>query len=148
MSSLYNTPTDTAMRLLLILREKGESLSQGHLLAIDFVATFGLTFGIAGTNLHGNSYLNLAEFPARKNLVSNAIRYLVTNALIDINETSSGFLFSLNKTGEEIICRISGNYMEEYRSVACSAIRLYASMPDSEIIQFVQNYHLKQEDGI
>lgn len=148
MNNIYSNPIDTAFRLLLVLRShQASQLTEMRLLALDFIATFGRSFHISRTSLHGESPFNLAELPARKSLVHEAIKYLVTHDLVKVVDTQSGFFFAINDSGEKLTHTLESRYADEYLAAIRIAEQKYSAQTDEELMAMVQKQWQAQEEA-
>jgi|BioPla2DNA2_1021312.scaffolds.fasta_scaffold67154_2 hypothetical protein len=147
MSNIYSNPIDTAFRLLLVLQNhETDNLTEMRLLSLDFIATFGRSFQISQSSLHGESPLNLAELPARKALVHKALQYLVTHDLVRVFDTKLGFGFVINEAGKRLVNALESRYAIEYSAAIQTAEHKYSAMTDEELMVMVQEQWQLQEE--
>lgn len=148
MSNIYSNPIDTAFRLLLVLHNhETDKLTEMRLLSLDFIATFGRSFQITESSLHGESPLNLAELPARKVLVNKALKYLVTHGLVRVFDTKTGFCFVIDEAGKRLVNALESRYAIEYSAAIQAAEQKYSAKTDEELMVMVQEQGQLQEEA-
>lgn len=133
MNSAFNSNTEIALRILLSLYACEESLSVDEVVILDFMTVYAKDFGIASYNLHGENKSKESEFAARRQQVKEAIRFLVTQDYINVEESESGFLFSINEKGTTLCDAMEGNYAADYTAAAIKAAD-YAKHNDLEVL--------------
>ena len=132
---------------MLLRTHQASKLTEMRLLALDFIATFGRSFHISRSSLHGESPFNLAELPARKSLVHKAIKYLVTHDLVEVVDTRSGFFFAINDAGEKLTHKLDSRYANEYLAAIRIAEQKYSTHTDEELMVIVQKQWHAQEEA-
>lgn len=120
-NSAFNSNTEIALRILLSLYASEESLSVDELVILDFITVYAKDFGISNYNLHGENRSKESEFAARRQQVKEAIRFLVTQDYIDVEEAENGFLFSINQKGTILCDSMESNYAADYAAAAIKA---------------------------
>lgn len=121
-NNAFNSNTEIALRVLLALYASEESLSVDELVILDFVTVYARDFGITTYNLHGDNKSKESEFAARRQQVKEAIRFLVTQDYIDVEEAENGFLFSINAKGTALCDSMESTYAADYTAAAAKAI--------------------------
>ena len=88
---------EVSLRILLMLNEiKNIELDELRIGAIDFIAIYAADFGLLDENLHGYGNYRFSEYPARKELVSSAIKELALNNDILFSPSKQGFLYKVS----------------------------------------------------
>ena len=121
MNNAFNSNTEIALRILLSLYAIEESLSVDELVVLDFMTVYARDFGIATYNLHGDNKSKESEFAARRQQIKEAIRFLVTQGYIDVEEAENGFLFSINDKGSALCDAMESSYAVDYTAAAIKA---------------------------
>ena len=121
MNNAFNSNTEIALRILLSLYASEESLSIDELVILDFITVYANDFGIATYNLHGENKSKESEFAARRQQAKEAIRFLVTQDYIDVEEAETGFLFSINEKGTALCDAMESTYAADYTAAAIKA---------------------------
>lgn len=120
-NNAFNSNTEIALRVLLSLYASEESLSVDELVILDFITIYAKDFWVSTYNLHGENKSKESEFAARRQQVKEAIRFLVTQDYIDVEETNSGFLFSINQKGTVLCDAMESSYAADYTAAASKA---------------------------
>lgn len=113
--SAIGSTFEISLRILLILNELAPAkLDEQQIGAIDFIAVYAADFGLMDENLHGYSNYRYSEFPARKQMVSSALKNLVLDGYVRLYLTSSGYRYSLLEAGKMICTKLTSGYAKEY----------------------------------
>lgn len=121
MNSAFNSNTEIALRILLSLYASEESLSVDELVILDFVTVYAKDFGITTYNLHGENKSKESEFAARRQQIKEAIRFLVMQDYVDVEEAENGFLFCINANGIALCDSMESTYAADYTAAAIKA---------------------------
>lgn len=132
-NSAFNSNTEIALRILLSLYATEESLSIDELVILDFITVYAKDFGIASYNLHGDNKSKESEFAARRQQVKEAIRFLVTQDYINVEEAANGFLFSIDQKGTTLCDSMESTYAADYTAAAIKAAE-YTKQHDLETL--------------
>ena len=69
MNEMFNTPFETALRVLLLLESESRAdFTINMIAALDFAALYGKSFKFSNENLHGDNLFKFSEFATRKEL--------------------------------------------------------------------------------
>lgn len=113
--SAIGSTFEISLRILLMLNELWPAkLDEHQIRAIDFIAVYAADFGLLDENLHGYSNYRYSEFPARKQMVSSALKNLVLDGYVRLYPTSSGYRYSLLETGKTVCTKLTSGYAQEY----------------------------------
>lgn len=144
-NNAFNSNTEIALRVLLSLYATEESLSIDELVILDFVTVYAKDFGISTYNLHGENKSKESEFAARRQQVKEAIRFLVTQDYIDVEEAENGFLFSNNQKGTALCDSMESNYAADYSAAAIKAMDYMRSHDLEDLLSSINrkalNFH-------
>jgi len=135
MSSVFNSPFEVSIRVLLVLMADDAPKSIDMIAAMDFISAYGKTFKISGTNLHGENYYMFGELTARRTIVKKAIRALLQNDMIDVYEKEDGFYFKANDSGEDYCSSLTSDYAREYAKTAKAAAVFIGQKSDKDIFK-------------
>jgi|GEM_PF-158418 len=113
--SAIGSTFEISLRILLMLKELSPAkLDEQQIGAIDFIAVYAADFGLLDENLHGYSNYRYSEFPARKHIVSSALKNLVLDGYVRLYPTSSGYRYSLLEAGKTVCTKLTSGYAKEY----------------------------------
>lgn len=123
--TLLGSPFEMSLRILLMLDEITDAeLDEQQICSIDFIAVYAADFGLLDENLHGYGSYRFGEYPARKRLVSAALKDLVLNGNVVFSPSRKGFIYRISDTGRKVSRAFTSSYACEYRiavhAVACS----------------------------
>lgn len=111
MTSLFNTPEETAARLALAFPHLGKSVSLDELTAIDLAATYMHSFQLGISNLHGDMPYAAAEYDARRKRIKEGLARLVIDGLI---HTDVGTTFTSTPSCASYADNFTGDYARAY----------------------------------
>ena len=133
MNELFNTPFETALRVLLLLESESRAdFTINMIAALDFAALYGKSFEFSNENLHGDNLFKFSEFATRKELAGEGLKYLVQKGLIDVNATKSGFIYRISPEGKVFSKKLDTKYAQDYREQVGLALLHFSN--DSEQI--------------
>ena len=111
--SAIGSTFEISLRVLLMLNELWPAkLDEQQIGAIDFIAVYAADFGLLDENLHGYSNYRYSEFPARKQMVSSALKNLVLDGYVRLYPTSSGYRYSLLETGKKVCTKLTSTFSQ------------------------------------
>lgn len=139
MKELFNTTFEMELRIVLLLSNiEGKFLSSEEITTLDFIVTYGKVFGISDKNMHGNSIYKFGEIASRRELVSLALKNLVTSGMLKVN-LENGYLFALSDTGINYANQLMSEYANEYYTNANRAISEYGEYSAEELMRMIHN---------
>ena len=122
-NSALGSTFEISLRILLLLNEVHvTSLDEQQIGAVDFISVYAADFDLLDENLHGYSNYRFSEYPARKRLVSSAIKELLLDGNIRFQMALTGYKYSIADAGKSICKKLTSNYADEYR-IAFQTVR-------------------------
>ena len=113
--SAIGSAFEISLRILLMLNALSPAkLDEQQIGEIDFIAVYAADFELLDENLHGYSNYRYSEFPARKQMVSSALKNLVLDKYVRLYPTSSGYRYSLLESGKMVCSKLTSGYAKEY----------------------------------
>lgn len=135
MNSIYNQKYEIAMRVLLLLSVSDKPMSIDTIASLDLMITYGKYFQLTDSNLHGENSYYFSELSARRNLIKNALPYLVITGLIEICDSKKGLEYNSSPNGITIAKNIKTNYGNEYLEIAKEVMSKTKGLSDNQIIK-------------
>lgn len=130
-NKIFNTPYETALRLLLLLGIRPGGLTAETIYMADFLATYGKDYGISPSDLHGDNDLKCLELPARRNLCTGAVQMLSHMELAHVCYTRDGIFYRLTEKGQHARRQLQGAYASQYQDNAEKALSHF--FPEKDI---------------
>lgn len=121
---VFNTAFETSLRILLLLDASDSDLDEQTIRTADFIATYGKEFNLSSDSPNGDNPYMYCELAARKSLINEAIRILVTDGFVQPSATGSGFLYRTTFHGHHYAVSLKSDYAKEYQQAASSALEL------------------------
>lgn len=138
MMELYNTPLETALRLLLIFEEGSQPYySKDLIAAVDFITLYGYSFGFSTKNINGDNAFKYSEYATRRLLADEALIILVRRKLIKAVCSEWGFLYSITEQGTQFANSLCTSYADEYREQCHMVLSKLAEEDEKDIIKIV-----------
>ena len=88
-----------------------------RMVSYDFIATYGKYFGVDNENLHGDNEYSFGELSARRKMMMQSIKYLVTKDLIRAVDTDKGFVYRITDGGAQVVREMRSEYALRYLKV-------------------------------
>ena len=144
MSDIFNSPFEISLRILLILEHaKDKYYSTDMLASIDFISVYGCDFGIANSNLHGDSLFKYSEFATRRVLVQDAVKKLVLKGLISVSCNTNGFTYSNSSIGITYCKKLESDYANTYREVVSKTINFIQNKSEKVILNIINEHSIR-----
>lgn len=137
MERLYNTPFENSLRIVVLLDVLQCSASLDRLYAMDFIITYGKTFGISESNLNGDNQYKFSEFASRRELIRLALRELVLNGYAKAVNDKKGIFYQITGDGENYCRSFTNDYATEYRRTAQVLCQTVIDRSDQVIIKAI-----------
>lgn len=135
MSSIFNTPFEVSLRILLTLESAPRQWwTADRIAAFDFITAYSGDFGIANANLHGENNYKYSEFALRRETVKEALKSLVAKNLVDVQASTDGFVYALSKAGGDFSSTIESSYANNYRELAVAVKIHYGEKTDRSLL--------------
>lgn len=135
MTELFNTPFETALRVLLLLEtEARKDFSINMIACVDFAALYGKSFDISEMNLHGDNLFKFSEFATRKELTRDGIAFLVRRGFVEVKPTRNGFIYQISPDGLEFSQRLDTKYSYDYRRQVSLALQQFSGDTEQIIL--------------
>jgi hypothetical protein len=147
--AVLGSPFEMSLRILLMLNEiKNIECDLQIICAIDFIAVYAADFNLLDENLHGYGNYRFSEYPARKNLVTSALKILVLNGTIAFFANKNGFTYKITTTGRKVCYDLTDSYSNEYRIAVRAVCKRYDISNDSAMLNDINKHTIcsLQED--
>lgn len=144
MANIFNTDFELSLRVLLLLEIYDSYLSQDIIRDLDLLATYGKEFGVSDINLHGDNSYSFSEMASRHSIIKNAIKQLVTDGLILVRATSTGFSYKISFNGKEYVTSMMSDYVIEYQNEVKKIKMFTHEKSEQEIHNYVYNRILRR----
>lgn len=139
-SGIFNTVFETALRIILLTSSSPDILfSSTRILALDFINCYAKAFGLASENLHGNNDFMYGELAGRRLLITEAIKRLVRNGILQV-QNDCGYRYKITAYGIELSSNFLSTYAQQYCRVAKTSAKKYGCKSDEELIMEIQSH--------
>lgn len=136
---LLNTPFETSLRALLLLKESATPLTLDRILAYDFISIYAKEFRICGISINGNNGFAFSEYALKRKLMGTALKKLVLSRLVTVSERSAGFLYQISATGTSVVDKLKSDYAKDYRSLCKCTMEVYGECSDTELQEIISS---------
>ena len=148
-----NTPAlgstfEISLRILLLLNEAhGATLDEQQIGAVDFISVYAADFGLLDENLHGYSNYRFSEYPARKHLVSSALKGLLLDGNIRFQPVPTGYKYFITDDGKSICKKLTSNYANEYRIAVQTVIKSFDNTNTELMLREISRLTIQSLEG-
>ena len=137
MISLYNSPFEISLRMLMLLRVFSVPVSGERLYLMDFLCTNGKRFHFTDTDLFGSHSLQAGALPALKKECRQSMALLTAQSLAEVQISLQGILYTLTEKGNSTSQKISGHWASQYTTNAAQIISALEHRSDTEILTLI-----------
>ena len=144
MNSVLGTQFEASLRVLVLLEAAHEEmLTEGEIVAFDYIAAYAHDFGVAVTNLHGDSQYRFNELVARRELIKRGIKNLVLDGLVAVEKTNQGFLFSITPEGFSFVFNLDNTYANDYYDVVVNVMASFRGKSEDALFRIINQRIIK-----
>ena len=133
-NKLFNSVFENSLRILLLLAEFNCGQSLDKIYALDFMVSYGATFGVSKVDLNGDNQYKFSEFASRREIVRLALKQMVLDGLVWPDNSAAGILYSITDEGREYSATLESEYAEEYRNTARKVVEIVSDESERTII--------------
>ena len=94
--------------------------------------------------MHGDNGFKYSEFSARKEAISDAIKALVRQGLLQV-DLKDGFRYSATDSSIQCYARMESNYALEYREQFRLILEQYSDYSESELQKLIRMKAIKDD---
>lgn len=146
-NSIFNTPFETMLRLLMLLSEAGAPMDKDKIAALDFISIYARSCGLMDSNINGENRFNFAEFAQKRELVSDALAEAVRRDLVSVSTGEDGFSYSLNERGRDVAAKAASAYADRYYEASSRVLEELGYMTGIELLDFINGKANEAKDG-
>ncbi len=142
---LYNSKYEIEPRMMLLaISAPDKSFTEDQMVMYDFMTVYAHEFSGQGQNLHGDNGFKYSEFSARKQAVSEAIKALVKNGMLQV-VMNNGFQFRATESGINCFSKMESSYALEYTTQLKEILKEYSNYSEGELHKLIRAKALKEE---
>ena len=130
--------------MLLAISAPDKSFTEDQMVMYDFMTVYAREFWEQGQNLHGDNGFKYSEFSARKQAVSEAIKELVRNGMLQV-VMNNGFQFQATEAGINCFSKMESSYATEYRKQLKEILNRFSEHREDELHKLIRAKALKEE---
>lgn len=147
MTDIFNTPFEVSLRILIALDVAQIRLSIDRISALDFISIYGRDFGVSEYNLQGDNDYRFSEYASKREIISQAVKYLVLMGYVLPHCNKSGFTYSISKSGTLLCQSLNDEYAEDYTAIAKKTNNMFSSYSDRKLIYAINDYAISEFGG-
>ena len=137
MPRVFNSTFENSLRILLLLNAFSDPQTVDMLYAADFMTTYGKVFGISIVDLNGDNQYKFSEFASRRQIVQNALKYLVLEGLVLPIRTSDGITYVATEQGKTLADSFTSDYAKEYKTNAVNVVKKVCGRSERAVIAYI-----------
>lgn len=135
MTKLFNTPFELSLRAVLLLSVvERKDMTLDRIAAYDFIAIYSSYFGLTENNLHGVNDYSFSEFTFRRELLSEALKGLVLDGLIQATHRKAGFCYEISEAGQDFCNKQSTEYANAYRAMVSKTNQKFVNSTEIDLL--------------
>ena len=147
-TSALGSTFEISLRILLLLNEAhGAALDEQQIGAVHFISVYAADFGLLDENLHGYSNYRFSEYPARKHLVSSALKGLLLDGNIRFQPVQTGYKYFITDDGKSICKKLTSNYANEYRIAVQTVIKSFDNANTELMLRKISRLTIQSLEG-
>lgn len=147
-TSALGSTFEISLRILLLLNEvRGAALDEQQIGAVDFISVYAADFGLLDENLHGYSNYRFSEYPARKHLVSSALKGLLLDGNIRFQPVPTGYKYFITDDVKSICKKLTSNYANEYRIAVQTVIKSFDNANTELMLRKISRLTIQSLEG-
>ncbi|WP_368269625.1 ABC-three component system middle component 2 [Enterocloster clostridioformis] len=143
----FNSTLENALRVLLLLNVCEMPKTADLICAVDFMTQYGKEFGISDRNLNGENPYKFSEFISKRELIWEALKYLVLHELAQPLSLEDGMEYIITPQGEGYCNLLSSEYAAEYSAVARRALEVVGKFDERKIISAINQLSAERVEG-
>ena len=138
MTKLFNSTFEVSLRIIMLLSAiNGTEVTIDRIVAYDFMSVYGRYFGLSDENLHGDNHYGFSEFSARRTVVRDALKTLVTDGLIKATRRDVGFCYEISASGRKFSKSLNTEYAAEYFRIVKATHNKYKSKSEVDMMTVI-----------
>lgn len=141
MNSIFNSPAEISMRLLIILSITNKGKDIDTLTAIDFISTYSKDFKINGYNLHGDNNHNFSGLASRRSLIQKSLSLLLEKHYIKAIDSKNGIEYVIIEQQKKVCEKLNSTYSKKYKEIVKEVLFKLKNKSSKKIINEL-NYHI------
>lgn len=135
---VFNTEFEMSLRILLLLNTVSRKITLERLMAYDFMTIYSEEFGLGFAPLHGANEFAFSEIVINRNLMKAAIKPLVLDGLINVNENEQGITYGIADLGKKTAVRFISEYAKKYCEILVEVDQIYRIYSDKNLFEEIQ----------
>lgn len=141
MNSIFNSPAEVSMRLLIILSMNNRGKDIDTLTAVDFISTYSKDFKINDYNLHGDNSYNFSGFASRRLLIQKSLSLLLEKHYIKAIDSKNGIEYIIIEQQKKVCEKLNSTYSKKYKEIVKEVLSKLKNKSSKRIIDEL-NYHI------
>lgn len=141
MNSIFNSPAEVSMRILIILSISNKSKDIDTLTAIDFISTYSKDFKINDYNLHGDNNYNFSGFASRRVLIQKSLSLLLKKHYVKVIDSKNGIEYIIIEKQKKVCEKLNSTYSKKYKEIVKEVLYKLKNKSSKRIINEL-NYHI------
>lgn len=134
MNSIFNSPAEVSMRILIILSLTNVGKDIDTLTAIDFISTYSKDFKINDYNLHGDNNYNFSGFASRRSLIQKSLSILLDKHYIRAIGSRNGIEYVILEQQKKVCEKLNSTYSKKYKEVVKDVLLKLKNKSSEKII--------------
>ena len=144
---IFNSTFENSLRAVLLLDEMQKPARLDRIYVLDFMVSYGATFGYSFTDLNGDNPYKFSEFPFRRNCVRDALRELVLEGYVIPIHERNGIEYVITENGSNYSKSLNSDYAKEYRHIAKRIVESTINISERKMIADINRMAADDQRG-
>lgn len=136
-NKLFNTSFELSLHVVLLLDIANTAITLDRIIAYDFMAVYSGTFHVSNSSLNGENRFAFSEISARRKLIKSAVKDLVLDRLVLVEDTESGILYCISELGRKMSRGFKSEYARQYKEIMNQIVQKYANTDDVRLFDII-----------
>lgn len=142
-NKLFNTPFELSLHVILLLDTAGKAITLDRIAAYDFIAIYSEDFGISDVSLNGENGFAFSELSARRKLIKAAVKDLVLDGLVSVDDGEEGILYCVSESGKKMSDSFQSEYAAKYKELMSRVVQNYDKVNDIQLLDMINRQSTK-----
>lgn len=140
---LFNTPFELSLHVVMLLDTVDAAVTLDRIAAYDFIAIYSEDFAISENALNGENGFAFSELSARRKLIKTALKDLVVDSLVTVDDNEAGILYAVSTTGRTMSEGFCSEYAARYKELMQLVSEKYVNYDDVRLFDEINRQSTK-----
>lgn len=129
--------------MVMLLDTVNAALTLDRISAYDFIAIYSEDFAISENALNGENGFAFSELSARRKLIKAALKDLVVDGLVTVDDNEAGILYAVSAAGRSMSESLRSEYAARYKELMRLVSEKYDNYDDVQLFAEINRQSTK-----